>query len=128
MHSDSGGMIEASVKIAVGSQIELCAAEGIGPVDALNQALQKTLIDKFPVLEDLHLTDFIVKVVNSTEETAAKVRVHLEHSFQGESFGTIGVNVDLIKASWDALTEAYQYALMQNADFLAELEPFDSDE
>jgi 2-isopropylmalate synthase len=128
VHSDSSGMIEASVKIAVGSQIELCAAEGIGPVDALNQALQKTLIDKFPVLEDLHLTDFIVKVVNNTEETAAKVRVHLEHSFQGESFGTIGVNVDLIKASWDALTEAYQYALMQNSDFLDELESFGSNE
>jgi hypothetical protein len=60
-------------------------------------------------------------VVNSTEETAAKVRVYLEHSFQGEMFGTIGVNVDLIKASWNALIEAYQYALLQHSDFVAEL-------
>ena len=51
----------------------------------------------------------------------AKVRVYLEHSFQGEMFGTVGVNVDIIKASWNALIEAYQYALMQHADFLAEL-------
>ncbi len=122
-HSDSDGLIEASVKIGLDDHVELCAAEGIGPVDALNRALQKTLIARFPVLDDLHLTDFSVKVVNSTEETAAKVRVYLEHSFQGEMFGTIGVNVDLIKASWNALIEAYQYALMQHSDFVAELEP-----
>ena len=122
-HSDSDGLIEASVKIGIDNQVQLCAAEGIGPVDALNRALQKTLIDKYPVIKDLHLTDFSVKVVNSTEETAAKVRVYLEHSFQGEMFGTIGVNVDLIKASWNALIEAYQYALMQHSEFVAELEP-----
>ena len=125
-HSDSDGLIEASVKIGIDDHVELCAAEGIGPVDALNRALQKTLIEKFPVIKDLHLTDFSVKVVNSTEETAAKVRVYLEHSFQGEMFGTIGVNVDLIKASWNALIEAYQYALLQHSDFVAELEPASS--
>jgi len=122
-HSDSDGLIEASVKIGIDDHVELCAAEGIGPVDALNRALQKTLIEKFPVIKDLRLTDFSVKVVNSTEQTAAKVRVYLEHSFQGEMFGTIGVNVDLIKASWNALIEAYQYALMQHSDFVEELEP-----
>ena len=122
-HSDSDGLIEASVKIGIDGHVELCAAEGIGPVDALNRALQKTLIEKFPVIKDLRLTDFSVKVVNSTEQTAAKVRVYLEHSFQGEMFGTIGVNVDLIKASWNALIEAYQYALMQHSDFVEELEP-----
>jgi len=127
-HSDSDGLIEASVKIDIDNQVELCAAEGIGPVDALNRALQKTLIEKYPVIKDLHLTDFSVKVVNSTEETAAKVRVYLEHSFQGEMFGTMGVNVDIIKASWHALIEAYQYALMQHSDFVAELEPNSSKE
>jgi 2-isopropylmalate synthase len=72
---------------------------------------------------DLHLTDYNVKVINSSEETAAKVRVYLEHSFQGESFGTVGVNVDIIKASWTALVEAYEYALLQYEEFLAELPP-----
>ena len=57
---------------------------------------------------------------DNVEETAAKVRVQLEHSFQGESFGTIGVNVDVIKASWNALIEAYHYALMQHRDFVGE--------
>ncbi len=120
-HHDSDGQIEASVKIAIDGEVELCAAEGKGPVDALDQAMRKTLSARYPVVDDLHLTDFSVRVVNSTEETAAKVRVYLEHSFQGEIFGTIGVNVDIIQASWNALVEAYQYALMQHGDFVAEL-------
>ena len=121
-HSDSDGAIEASVKIGIAGNTELCAAEGNGPVDALDSAMRKALKEKFPVVDDLHLTDFSVRVVNSTEETAAKVRVYLEHSFQGEMFGTIGVNVDIIKASWNALVEAYQYALMQHGDFVSELD------
>jgi 2-isopropylmalate synthase len=128
-HSELDGLIEASVKIRIcnasGAEtenVQLCAAEGNGPVDALNRALRKSLLQEFPVLEDLHLTDFTVRVVNSTEETAAKVRVYLEHSFQGEIFGTIGVNVDIIKASWNALIEAYHYALMQHVEFRDELQ------
>ncbi len=120
-HSDSDGLIEASVKIGVDDEVQLCAAEGNGPVDALNHALRKALEERFPVVADLHLTDYSVRVINSTEETGAKVRVYLEHSFQSEIFGTIGVNVDIIKASWNALVEAYQYALMQHTDFVDEL-------
>ena len=118
---DSDGLIEASVKVRVGEDIKLCAAEGNGPVDALNKALQKALCEQFPVLLDLHLTDYSVRVINSTQETAAKVRVYLEHSFEGEIFGTIGVNVDIIQASWNALIEAYQYTLMRHVDFVGEL-------
>ena len=125
--SDVDGTIEASVKIKVGQRIELCAAEGNGPVDALNRALEKSLSGKYPVLSDLRLTDFNVRVINSTKETAAKVRVFLQHSFQGELFGTVGVNVDIIKASWNALVEAYQYALLSHIDFLGEL-PANTDE
>ena len=119
-HADSEGLIEASAKIRVGDAIELCAAEGNGPVDALNKALQRALRETFPVVADLHLSDYSVRVVNSTEETAAKVRVYLEHTFQGEAFGTIGVNVDIIQASWNALIEAYQYALMNHQEFVEE--------
>ena len=120
--SDSDGLIEASVKVRVDDELQLCAAEGSGPVDALNKALQKSLVEKFPVVLDLHLTDYSVKVINSTQETAAKVRVYLEHSFEGELFGTVGVNVDIIKASWGALVEAYHYALMQHVEFIDELD------
>ena len=121
-HTDSDGLIEASVKLRVGDEVMLCAAEGNGPVDALNHALQKALVEQFPVVLDLHLTDYEVRVINSTQETAAKVRVYVEHSFEGEAFGTVGVNVDIIKASWNALVEAYQYALMKHAEFAGEVE------
>lgn len=120
--SDEDGLIEASVKVRAAGRIELCAAEGHGPVDALNRALRKALLEQFPALADLHLTDYSVKVINSTEETAAKVRVYLEHRFEGEKFGTMGVNVDIIKASWSALVEAYHYALLQHTDFSAEVQ------
>ncbi|MFT5100140.1 MAG: 2-isopropylmalate synthase, partial [Planctomycetaceae bacterium] len=113
--------------VRVGDEVKLCAAEGHGPVDALNKALLKALIEPFPTLLDLHLTDYSVRVINSTQETAAKVRVYLEHSFEGEIFGTIGVNVDIIQATWNALIEAYQYTLMRHADFVAELPRSTSD-
>jgi len=75
---------------------------------------------RFPEISGLHLTDYTVRVINSTQETAAKVRVHLEHTFEAGTFGTVGVNVDVIKASWNALIEAYHYALMQHRDFQSE--------
>ncbi len=121
--SDCDGLIEASVKVRVGEEVNLCAAEGNGPVDALNKSLQKALSDRYPVVAGLHLTDYSVRVINSTEETAAKVRVCLEHSFEGHLFGTVGVNVDIIKASWSALVEAYHYALLQHTGFVGELSP-----
>lgn len=114
------GAIEASVKVKVAGTEVLCAAEGNGPVDALNQALRLTLKDAYPEIKELHLTDYAVRVINSTEETAAKVRVYLEHRFESGTFGTVGVNVDVIKASWNALIEAYHYVLMQHRDFRAE--------
>ena len=120
--SDSDGLIEASVKVRVADELHLCAAEGNGPVDALNKALRTSLVEKFPVVLDLHLIDYSVRVINSSQETAAKVRVYLEHSFEGETFGTVGVNVDIIKASWNALVEAYHYALMQHVEFSSELD------
>ena len=114
---DIAGAIEASVKLRIGDRVELRAAEGSGPVDALNLALREALTPHFPEASELRLTDYVVKVVNSTEETAARVRVLLEHSFEGETFGTVGVNVDVIKASWNALVEAYHYALIRSAEF-----------
>jgi hypothetical protein len=59
-------------------------------------------------------------VINSTQETAAKVRVSAEPGFQGESYGTVGVNVDIIKASWTALVKAYENALLQHEDLISE--------
>jgi 2-isopropylmalate synthase len=60
-------------------------------------------------------------VINNSQETEAKVRVLIEHSFEGETFSTVGVNEDIIEASWNALIEAYHYALMRHTEFVEEL-------
>ena len=99
----------------------MLAARCNGPIDALNNALSRALRPHFEVLAGLHLTDYNVRVVNSTQESAARVRVYIEHSFQGHAFATMGGDVDVIKASWNALVEGYQYALMESADFGTEL-------
>ena len=122
-NGESGDPITAVVEVRIGEAQEMQAARGNGPIDALNKALSRALTPHFAVLGDLHLTDYNVRVVNSTHESAAKVRVYIEHSFQGHAFATMGVDVDVdvIKASWNALVEGYQFALMESADFGDEL-------
>lgn len=106
--SDSAHLVEATVKVEVGGAARLCAAEGHGPVDALNHALQEALRPTYPQLADLHLTDYKVRVVDSKDGTAAQVRVLIEHQFHGRSFDTIGVSENIIEASWDALVEGVE--------------------
>ncbi len=108
---DAVDLVEATVKLTVDGQLRLCVAEGHGPVDALSQALMSALLPSYPELKDLHLVDYKVRVVNSADGTAAKVRVLIEHHFGGRSFGTVGVSENIIEASWRALEEAVEYAL-----------------
>ncbi len=108
---DGGGPVEATVKVTVAGQTRLCAAEGDGPVDALSHALREALLPHFPCLRDLHLTDYKVRVVDSADGTAAKVRVLIEHQLHGQAIGTIGVSENIIEASWQALVEGLEYAL-----------------
>jgi len=109
--SDRAHLVEATVKVEVGGATRLCAAEGHGPVDALNHALQEALRPNFPQLADLHLTDYKVRVVDSKDGTAAQVRVLIEHQFRGRTFDTIGVSENIIEASWDALVEGVECTL-----------------
>ncbi|HEY1686665.1 MAG TPA: citramalate synthase [Tepidisphaeraceae bacterium] len=108
---------EATVKLRLGNVEEHQVAEGDGPVNALDGALRRALRPHFPMIEKLHLTDYKVRVINSTDETAAKVRVVIESrrtTSEGKSeiFGTIGVSENIIDASWDALVDAYEYHLL----------------
>ncbi len=112
---DARDLVEATVKLTVGGQLRLCVAEGHGPVDALNQALIAALLPSCPSLKGLHLSDYKVRVVNSGDGTAAKVRVLIEHEFQGQTIGTVGVSENVIEASWNALVEAIEYALAERA-------------
>jgi 2-isopropylmalate synthase len=104
--------VEATIKLTVKGETRLCVAEGNGPVDALNHALMQALIPAFPVLGTMQLTDYRVRVVNSADGTAAKVLVLIEHRLDHTCFGTVGVNANVIEASWRALVEAVEYVVL----------------
>jgi 2-isopropylmalate synthase len=102
----------ATIKISVGGTEEITAAEGNGPVSALDNALRKAL-EKFYVadLDSMHLVDFKVRVIDAWEGTAAKVRVLIESRDEDRIWSTIGVSEDIIEASWQALADSFQYKL-----------------
>jgi len=102
---------EATLKLAVGEEVMHTAAEGDGPVHALDNALRKALSPFYPGMAAIHLTDFKVRVVNTREGTAAKVRVLIESTNGDQSWSTVGVSTNLIEASWQALSEAIEYGL-----------------
>jgi 2-isopropylmalate synthase len=115
---DSPAVAEATVKLRVNETDEHRVSEGDGPVNALDGALRKALRPHYPSVEQVHLTDYKVRVINSKDETAASVRVIIECKREKadgtrELFGTTGVNTNIIDASWQALVDAYEYHLIQ---------------
>ncbi len=108
---------EAIVKLNVNGQIEHCVAEGDGPVNALDGALRQCLLKHYPAIEHVHLRDYKVRVVNPTAESAAKVRVLAQFSDRGNEkpkyFSTVGVNENIVDASWQAITDALTYYLLE---------------
>ncbi|RMF42919.1 MAG: citramalate synthase [Planctomycetota bacterium] len=103
---------EAIIKIRVGDQEIFEAAEGHGPVNALDAALRKCLGGIYPALEQMHLVDYKVRVVNCEAGTAARIRVNIESSDRHHVWGTIGVSENIIEASWLALVDAVEYKLL----------------
>lgn len=102
---------QATIKITVGSDEEITAAEGDGPVNALDNALRKALTKFFPHINEMALVDFKVRVIDGSEATGAKVRVQIETRDSQEIWTTIGVSKDIIEASWQALVDSVQYKL-----------------
>jgi 2-isopropylmalate synthase len=102
---------QATIKISVGGNEEITAAEGYGPVSALDNALRKALDRFFPDLDTMRLVDFKVRVIDGTRGTAAKVRVFIESRDQDQIWSTIGVSEDIIEASWQALADSFQFKL-----------------
>jgi 2-isopropylmalate synthase len=113
---DGNTTTEATVKLRVGDTIRHEVAEGDGPVNALDAALRKALNGHFPNLRGVSLVDYKVRVINSDAGTAAAVRVVIEsHDDDGATWGTVGVNENVIKASWDALVDSIEYKLCKDA-------------
>ncbi len=102
---------QATMKISVGGKEEITAAEGYGPVSALDNALRKALDRFFPDLDTMRLVDFKVRVIDGDRGTAARVRVFIESRDQDQIWSTIGVSEDIIEASWQALADSFQFKL-----------------
>ena len=101
----------ATIKVSVGDTHEITAAEGLGPVSALDNALRKALGNFYPDLDTMKLVDFKVRVVDGRDGTEAKVRVFIESRDQDQIWSTIGVSEDIIEASWQALADSFQFKL-----------------
>ena len=101
----------ATVKVSVDGRNEITAAEGFGPVGALDNALRKALDRFYPDLDTMRLVDFKVRVIDGRAGTAAKVRVLIETRDQEKLWSTIGVSEDIIEASWQALADSFQFKL-----------------
>ena len=107
---------EAVIKMRVGDRIVHTAAEGNGPVNALDNAVRKALEEFYPSIKSMHLTDYKVRVLDEKEGTGAVVRVHIETSNGRESWGTVGVSHNIIQASWQALADSISYGLLREKD------------
>lgn len=105
---------EATLKVSIGDREVHTAAEGDGPVNALDNALRKALTELFPRLQSLQLVDYKVRVLTADEGTATKVRVLIETTDGTHSWGTVGVHENIIEASWQALIDAVVYGLLKN--------------
>ncbi|MGI6081662.1 MAG: citramalate synthase [Limnochordia bacterium] len=103
---------EASIKVRIGDRLVHTVAEGEGPVHALDLALRRALGCVYPMIDDIHLTDYKVRVLNEDAGTSAVVRVLIESAAHGHSWNTVGVSANLIEASWRALVDSIEYGLM----------------
>jgi 2-isopropylmalate synthase len=114
-NGDGQTTTEATVKLRIEGEVRHEVAEGDGPVNALDAALRKALNGRFPNLRGVQLVDYKVRVINSDAGTAAAVRVVIESQDEdGKTWGTVGVNENVIKASWDALVDSIEYKLCKD--------------
>ena len=114
---------EASLKLRVDGRIEHVVAEGDGPVNALDTALRKALVPAFPAMADVRLLDYKVRVINSTEGTAARVRVVIESGDDDGEWTTVGVSENVIEASWIALVDSVEFKLYKDEGRAAQERP-----
>ncbi len=105
---------EATIRLEVGGQEVHTASTGDGPVNAIDMAMRKALTQFYPALEELELVDYKVRVLSGQQGTGAKVRVLIESKDKNEQWGTVGVSLNIIEASWQALVDSINYKLMRD--------------
>ncbi|MFA7468632.1 MAG: alpha-isopropylmalate synthase regulatory domain-containing protein, partial [Desulfotomaculaceae bacterium] len=111
---------EATIKLKVNGQVVHTAAEGNGPVNALDNALRKALEDFYPNVKNMHLNDYKVRVLDEKSGTGAVVRVLIQSGDGKDSWGTVGVSANIIEASWQALVDSIAYGLLKSEDGMSE--------
>jgi len=104
---------EAMIKVRVGNEIMHTAAEGNGPVNALDQALRKGLLQVYPSLAQVKLVDYKVRILEESEGTESQVRVLIESSDGVNEWRTVGSSANIIEASWMALADSMEYWLLR---------------
>ncbi|HEY3499146.1 MAG TPA: citramalate synthase [Polyangiaceae bacterium] len=115
---------EATVKLRVGSQLVHTAAEGNGPVSALDAALRKALTPVYPTLAGIHLADYKVRILDGKDGTEAVTRVLLDSHDGERAWSTVGASPNIIQASLEALVDSIEYGLLQNGVRPLEEPPF----
>jgi 2-isopropylmalate synthase len=103
---------EAMVKVRVGGEMIQTAADGNGPVNALDAAVRKALITFYPSLAAIKLVDYKVRIIDTAAGTGASVRVLIELTDGEQLWRTVGASTDIIEASWLALNDALEYWLL----------------
>jgi 2-isopropylmalate synthase len=115
-HREGRGLFaEAMVKVRVDGEVLHTAAEGDGPVDALDAALRKALTPHYPRVTELHLVDYKVRILDGTTGTAAVTRVLVDTQRGKRRWSTVGASTNIIEASWRAIVDAIEYGLTVDA-------------
>ena len=105
---------EAMVKVKIGNEIFHTAAEGDGPVNALDQALRKSLLPSYPRLAKIKLVDYKVRILEESIGTGSSVRVLIESTDGTSNWRTVGSSTNIIEASWLALADSLEYWLIKH--------------
>ncbi|MDE3204595.1 MAG: citramalate synthase [Acidobacteriota bacterium] len=112
LREDGSFVTEATVKVIVGDDRVIATAEGNGPVNALDAALRQAIGPVYPQLAQVHLTDFKVRVLDTSRGTGAVTRVLIDSSDGDRTWTTIGVSENVIEASWSALEDSIVFGLL----------------
>lgn len=108
----SGLLAEANVKVRVQGEVAHTAAEGDGPVNALDIAMRKALRPHYPQVDDVRLVDYKVRILDGDKATAATTRVTIDSRDAARRWTTVGSSTNIVEASWQALADSMEYALL----------------
>lgn len=114
---DGGRTCEAVVSLSVGDEDKLEVAEALGPVEALDRALRRALRSRYPQIDDITLEDYKVRIIDGKDGTAARTRVLILSTDGRAEWGTVGCSYNIIQASWLALVDSYEYALLDRQKY-----------